>query len=220
MFKNCGLGIGQAGHRDTCVPKSCLWVCVHSDSGSMRVNHVDVCGFLKNPAAGVGNGFVSPGFSVSAWEAVTYCFHLFMPLCVHLESIHGESSVGRALCQTLRLGDRLSSQKEWDGRFHFSKVEPGWAGEKGVVTGVGDFGPSFGELLSSLPEWKPGLTHNFIHPELSHKSRRNQKEQRGVRISSRKSVCKNLPVLLLGAPVHSQRLFTLTLHTVLTILGT
>lgn len=73
--------------------------------------------------------------------------------------------------------------KDWDGRFNFSKVEPGCAGEKGVVTRAGDFVPIFQELLSKntdislLPERKPGMSHNLIHAELSHKSRRSQRNR-------------------------------------------
>ena len=71
----------------------------------------------------------------SAWEAVTGCFHLPMHSCIHLESIHCESSVFRALYQTPRLGDCLSSQGvRW--RFNFFQVEPGCVGEKGFVAGV------------------------------------------------------------------------------------
>jgi len=74
----------------------------------------------------------------SAWEAVTGCFHLSMHSCIHLESIHCESSVFRALYQTPRLGDCLSSQGvRW--RFNFFQVEPGCVGEKGFVAGAGDF---------------------------------------------------------------------------------
>lgn len=68
-------------------------MCGHSDSVSIQVDHVGVCGFLIIPAVVVGNDSVSPEFSVSAWEAVTCSFHLFMCSRIHLESVHCEPSV-------------------------------------------------------------------------------------------------------------------------------
>lgn len=96
MFRDCALGIDQAGHGDVCAIIMPVGVYTR-DSVSLGVDPVGVCVFLMSPAAGAGSDFVSPEFTASAREAVTRCFPLFMPLCVPLGGIHWEPSVCRTL---------------------------------------------------------------------------------------------------------------------------
>lgn len=65
----------------TCVCHRHICACVRTVSLPLWVPHVGMSGSPASPAAGVGNGFVSPEFSVGAWEAVTRCFLLLTRSC-------------------------------------------------------------------------------------------------------------------------------------------